>query len=448
MSERIDALKYLRDDSFFESVVLPNIEKYRKGNASIIIKDSFGRAINNFEITVTQKSHEFKFGANIFMLDELETEEKNRLYKEYFKTTFNMATLPFYWNTLENKRGKPRYDKDAPKWYRRPPIDLCMEFCLKNDIEPREHGLAYENMFPEWLSNASISEIKEALIKRYEEISTRYADKIHTIEVTNEMDWQKGATPFYSEPDFIEWCFKKADFYFPGNQLVINEWTEAAWGDNCRTTDKYYAYTEAAKLKGCRIDAIGMQFHMFYNRDEEIEKSSYLYNPKSLYSHMDLYSNLAENLQVTEITIPAYSNDEKDEAIQAEILKRLFYIWFSHPKMDQIIYWNLVDGYAFVRNPTPEEIRRTQGNMTIGENQYYGGLLRFDLTPKPSYFMLNDLISKKWHTSFKLNANIDGRVDFRGFFGDYDIEIKLGDKIIKKEISLLKNKNNHFDFTV
>ena len=70
-----------------------------------------------------------------------------------------MATLPFYWNATEPEEGKTRYAKNSPKLYRRPPIDLCIEFCEKHGIEPREHGLAYEHLFPEWLIDKSFDEI-------------------------------------------------------------------------------------------------------------------------------------------------------------------------------------------------------------------------------------------------------------------------------------------------
>ena len=124
--------------------------------------------------------------------------------------------------------------------------------------------------------------------------------------------------------------------------------------------------TEANLLKGARIDAIGAQFHVFESRENEIRKSSYLYNPVCLYDHMNLYSHLADKLQVTEITIPAYSNVGEDEEIQARLLEYLYTVWFSHPATEQIIYWNLVDGYAYVSSNDPVKIRESQGDMSRG----------------------------------------------------------------------------------
>ena len=418
------------------------IERYRKGNGRITVVDKEGNPVSNAKIKLTQTNHEFRFGANLFMLDELESEEKNEKYKKYFSDVFNMATLPFYWDALEPERGKPRYAKDSPKIYRRPSPDLCIEFCKKHGIEPREHALAYDSFFPQWLYDASVEEVKQELERRCAEISERYADKIPTIEVVNEMEWKNGKTSFYNEPDYIEWCFKTAEKYFPNNQLGINEFAGLSWEDRCRATDKYYAYIEANMLKGARIDAIGMQYHLFNKAELEYERTRLTLNPQNLYNHMDLYSNFGKPLQITEVTIPAYSWESEDEEIQAEIIEKLYSIWFSHPNVEQIIYWNLADGYAHFWDPDPEKIKASQGDMTLGENYYYGGLLRFDLSPKPAYFKIKELLQKKWHTETEIVADKNGIAEFRGFFGEYDLEITANGKNVTKKICLSSKVDN------
>ncbi len=445
MNERRKILELFEEQKdFVNEKIAFGIETYRKGNGKIRVVDKSGKAIPNANIKITQKTHEFRFGANLFMLDELETEEKNEKYKKYFSDVFNMATLPFYWSTLEPERGNPRYSKDSPKIYRRPSPDLCIEFCEAHGIEPREHALAYEAFFPEWLYDKDVDEIKRELERRYSEVSERYADKIPTIEVTNEMEWKRGKTRFYDEPDYVEWCFKLAEKYFPNNQLVINEHTRSCWEDCCRATDKYYAYIEANMLKGARIDAIGMQYHLFNKKEVEYEKTRQTLNPERLYKHMDLYANLGKPLQITEVTFPAYSLDAEDEEIQAEMIEKVYSIWFSHPNVEQIVYWNLIDGYAHVWDPDPEKIRASQGNMSLGENYYYGGLLRFDLTPKPAYEKIKNLTQNVWHTEAKLLTDSEGNADFRGFFGDYEAEIEIDGKIETRRISLSKKSDNSF----
>ena len=416
--------------------VKSGIEQNRKGAANLTVTKN-GQPAPGVKITVKQKTHEFKFGTNLFMLDELETAKKNETYRAAFADVFNMATLPFYWDATEPEKGHTRYAKDSKKLYRRPPIDLCMEFCEKHGIEPREHALAYEHFFPDWLRDASVFEVKVALENRFREIAERYAGKIPTIEVTNEMEWGDGVTAFYDEPDYVEWCFKTAEKYFPTNCLCINEWTGLPWGDHCRATDKYYAYIEANLLKGARIDAIGMQFHMFFPREKEYAETRPFYDPQNLYRHMDLYANFGKPLQITEVTIPAYSYDAADEEMQAEILKRLYSIWFSYKNVEQIVYWNLADGYAAFA---------PQGDMTAGENYYHGGLLRFDLSKKPAYFALRDLIQKEWHTEKEAVTDTVGKADFRGFYGKYDVVIEHDGKTMQKELNLSAKGKRDFTF--
>ena len=425
-----------------------DIEKYRKGNAKIVVTDKNGNIIPNAKISIKQKSHEFRFGANLFLLDEMETDEKNAEYKKYFADVFNMATLPFYWDSTEPQKGNLRYGKNSTPLYRRPPIDLCMEFCAEHGIEPREHALAYELRFPKWLKGASTDEVKAELRRRYSEIAERYADKIRTFEVTNEMLWNNSVTDFYFDPDYVRWCFELAEEFFPNNQLVINDATIEAWRWSTAEENPYYKYIKSNIEKDARVDAIGMQYHMFYRREDEASKTRPYYSPEHLFSVLELMDSFKKPIQITEITIPAYSGNAEDEYIQAEIVEWLYKIWFSHPSIEQIVYWNLIDGYCHVEDATPEKIKETQGNMTLGENYYYGGLLRFDMTPKPAYYKIKELIQKTWHTETKVTTDENGVAIFRGFYGQYDIEVSIGDKTVKSTIDLSSKIDNKISVTL
>ena len=63
------------------------------------------------------------------------------------------------------------------------------------------------------------------------------------------------------------------------------------------------------------------------------------------------------------------------------------------------------------------------GNMEQGENRFYGGLLRFDMTPKPAYYRLKELLQKKWHTEVESTTDANGQLEFHGYFGEYEIEV-------------------------
>ena len=72
------------------------IEKYRKGEMKICVKGKNGEPIRGAKLKITQKSHEFKFGVNLFLLDEMESAEKNEIYKKNVSDVFNITVLESY----------------------------------------------------------------------------------------------------------------------------------------------------------------------------------------------------------------------------------------------------------------------------------------------------------------------------------------------------------------
>ena len=436
MSRQDTALKYFREQQKGNDLrVKAGIELNRKGNASITLKTADGSPLpENVTVEVEQTNHEFKFGANIFMLDEFECEEKNAIYREKFAELFNLATVPFYWSDLEPEQGNPRFAKDSPKIYRRPAPDLCVEYCKEKGIEPKCHCLNYENFSPKWLKNKTVGEVKTLLEKRFRELSERYAEDIPSWEVTNEtlQAPAAAASAFFSEDDFVEWSFRMADRYFPTNRLIINDYN--IWNpSNLNNRTSYFMQIERMMRNGVsHLDSIGMQFHSFFPLEREDKEAARVYNPEKLYKMMDLYARLGKAIQITEMTLPAYGGDEENEYVQAELARNVYSTFFSHPAMEAIIYWNLVDGYAAFA---------PQVDMTAGENKYFGGLLRFDMSEKPAFKALKKLIHEEWHTSETVTAK-DGKIDFRGFFGDYKLTIHAGDKTIVRDYRLSKHAVN------
>ena len=55
-----------------------NIRANRCGDFEIELVDDLGKPLVGKEIEIKQIAHIFKFGANCFVVDELETEEKNK----------------------------------------------------------------------------------------------------------------------------------------------------------------------------------------------------------------------------------------------------------------------------------------------------------------------------------------------------------------------------------
>lgn len=402
--------------------VKTGIELYRKGDLQLKIVDKNGEAVKGAKVEIDLKNHEFRHGANIFMLDEFENEEKNAIYREKFKSVFNLATVPFYWSDLEPEQGKPRYAKDSPKVYRRPAPDLCVEYCKENNIEPKCHCLNYDNFLPEWLYDASVEYHKEMLEKRFYELSERYSKDIPSWEVTNETfcpyfeyaGYGRHYSKFYHEDDFVEWSFLTADKYFHKNRLIINDYAVWGGGFNGNRSPYFMQIERLLSNKSVHLDSIGFQQHHFSPIEKEPDLAFERCNPEFVFDVLDKYATFGKKLQITEMTLSAYSSEKVDEDVQAEMLRQLYSIYFSHPAMEAVIYWNLVDGYAAFA---------PLGDMTAGENKYHGGLMNHDMTEKPAFKVLYDLFHNQWHTKAQTVTDYGGVAKLRGFYGDYDMTI-------------------------
>lgn len=411
--------------------IAEGIEKNRKGHCQIFLTDGNGKALAGKKIKVNQIYHDFKYGANIFMLDELEDKELNDRYKEAFKSAFNLATVPFYWNTLELVQGKPRYSKHSEKVWRRPAPDHCINFCEENGIIPKLHCLVYENFTPDWLVDKPLDEVKALYEKRMREIAERYGDRLFEVEVINEVlcehNWSKEKKSVLSEQwDIVEWSFKAARKYFPNDILVINEADhlhELAAKDY---RSPYFMLIENALLKGAEIDKIALQHHIFTGAnttdDESYEKAvltpSILLDPAVIFKGLDIVSKLDLPLEISEITIPTFGDTEEYEELQADMLKLLYSVFFSHEMVDTLVYWNVPDGYAWA-----------PPGRAWNENKCRGGLLHHDMTPKKSFTVIKDLFGKTWRTELELVTDEDGYVEFDGFYGMYELESE-GDKTV------------------
>jgi len=65
------------------------------------------------------------------------------------------------------------------------------------------------------------------------------------------------------------------------------------------------------------------------------------------------------------------------------------------------------------------------------------GLLRADMSPKPAYERLRDLIRRGWWTRADATADVKGEVALRAFAGEYEISVSDGrGSAIKKTVTV------------
>ncbi len=427
------AKNLLKDDPEIDARVSRGIAEHRKGWGAIELIGKDGNPVERASVELRHVRHEFHFGCNGFMYQQFKEPERNAAHDEAFTRLFNLAVVPFYWSDLEPEDGKPRFAKDSPYCYRRPSTDALIEFCEANGITPKGHPLAWHLFLPKWLPLDKPA-MAARLERRIAEIAGRYGGRISIWDVCNEaVLWDPHSINFRMPESHVELAFELAAKYLPRcSTLTYNDY--ACWDQHGDYT-AFYMLGRHLKSLNVNLGALGLQFHMFGCKiaDMRSEAATRL-NPHYMLGCLDQYAKLGLPLNISEITITAHQDLGDGPAFQREVAERLYRLWFSHPALNGIIYWNLIDDTAFV-NPD---------NPTWDENIYKGGLLNHDLSPKPAYEALRKLVKEEWTTSASLGYAHGAANTFEGFFGDYEATVKTDAGTFKKTLKLSKGSINKF----
>ena len=392
------------------------IEKYRKGDATVLVVDAAGKPVAGAEVTIEQTSHAFLFGCNIFNWAE---DDKNLWYKKplndevqtnyraRFAELFNYATLPFYWHFYAPAQDQTRqtYLESVAKW------------CREKGIATKGHPLMWNYVDPTWLPNDKAA-IGKLQVERVKDIVPRFKGLIDKWDVANELaDFSSGGKGDKAPKITAMWakdrmpvardCFLAAREANPGALLLINDFK----------TDESYekVLLGLADDHGKPLyDVIGLQSH----------QHSGVWSDQKLWDTCERFAKFGVPLHFTEMTIlsgrrmpGAAKNAEgeetwvsapHDEETQAKDVVREYTLLFSHPSVEAITWWNLIDGFAWMGAPA--------------------GLLRKDGTPKPAYTSLQKLIHETWCTRTSANSDAQGQVHVRGFYGNYHVTVRLSGK--------------------
>lgn len=385
-----------------------DIDKYRKGDFCVtVLKD--GKPCDA-EVLYKLKKIDFDFGCNLFMLDQYENESEQQRYLELWKNLFNTAVVPLYWEGTEPEKGKLRYSKNSPNdIYRRPPAERVVQYCKENGITTKGHPLFWHEFIPKWLPE-NWDELLPLIEKRFKEISELFAKDIPVFDCVNEPariwdmchEHKSDGYKMIAPPDgYLEQLFQLGEKYFPNNELILNEATGASICEFKGIYSGYYQLIERLLAEGLKIDRIGLQCHI---SDSEIFKN--IYNAERLYGILDGYSKLGKPIVLSEIGLST-----ADEELQAEATEQLYKICFSVENMSGIFWWNLDDNGILC------DKSRNAGS----ENLPYGGLCR-NGKPKAVYQVLDRLINHEWTTKGRTKL-LNGKANFRGFFGEYEITV-------------------------
>lgn len=365
-----------------------DIETYRKGPAEVAVLDANGNPATNAQVTVEQTEHDFLFGANLFGFDIFWSQQENDAYKSKFAALFNFATLPFYWFAVEPVQGKADYSL----------MDKMAAWCQANDIQMKGHAPLYAEpeLLPAWLNGSATVSQQQAHLTQ---IINRYKGIINAWDLVNE--------PFSVPGMEFDANYALARSLDPGAKLLVNEYGQFYTGLDTFFANGYqdlYAFLGQKTQKSVPLDVVGIQAHAPLDTAFPLE---------AVMAHLDKYAGLGKAIHITEFS--PTSNGQPvlgspwrggvwDENTQADYAEQFYRVCFSHPAVDAISWWDFCDTGAWLTG---------------------GGMLRADLSPKPVYTRLMNLIRGEWMTKTQGATPSTGSFAFRGFYGQYQVTVTL-----------------------
>lgn len=414
------------------------IEMYRKCPVYISIVDDTGKTFDGVEVKIEQISHQFLFGnvpeyllfayapTSFFRGGRFGARplppEKIEEYKALYLDVFNYATIPaFYWKDYEPEKASLPLVDAARK---------IAEWLNENEVPVKGHTLVWGNPpsvgVPTWIWMKGLagewSEVRKALYHRIEREVNEFKGLIHMWDVVNEpiiQTWFEDVGP-----DFIADAYRLVKDIDKEAILVFNEFGLLNDKD---LRHNFMAQTRELLDAGVPIDVIGVEVHLFSG---QVIKN-HLGSLKELLYALDELADLGKPIHITEFQIPlpavtaAYGVSAKEaEVLQAEIARIFYHLFFSHPAVEAIVYWN------FFRPWQPGS-----------------GFLRINFTLKPLYFTMQDLIHNEWKTRAQGKTDHDGMVEFQGFAGRYHVEVLLPEEI-SEEFTIQVEERTMNEFTL
>lgn len=394
---RIRSLKGVSEDRLVLQEAAARIERHRKGPLLVRVVDSKGRPVAGADVSVRQKGHEFLFGCNLYMFGRLGSSRDEERYRSRFASLFNFATLPFYWRAYERRQGHPDHARCL----------AMARWCREQGITTKGHPLVWNHpaSVPDWLSGESTA-IRALSEARVEDCVEHFKGWIGIWDVVNEatdplrFDDRNAMTDAMRDLGVVDWTrrsFLAARRAQPDAFLLINDY---------RVDDAYEKLiTELVQDGRPLYDGIGIQSHMHGG----------VWPPAKVWSVCERFARFGVPLHFTETTIVSGrresrrrwgpSEPEHEEA-QARAVREFYTSVFGHPAVKALTWWDFADRGAWQGAPA--------------------GFLRRDLSPKPAYDRLHDLLRRRWWTDVTVQSDDRGEARVRAFFGTHEIEVRSG----------------------
>ncbi len=397
------------------SSVDERIRAHRMGHATLSLVDEAGAALSNVDVEVQLVDHAFRWGCNAFLVGQGEPQPEEpgwslalpegrallAAYEQRFSELLNYATLPFYWGGYEPQRGI-----DGEERLRR-----MAGWCGAHHIATKGHPLVWHEVYPAWAEAPDDAEVVSLLEQRVHEIVGSFAGLVQSWDVVNEATvshrFDNGVGRWIARQgavSCVEAALRWAREANASAELLYNDFN---------LSPAFERLIADLLDRGAPLDAIGIQSHM-HKGTWSLERA---------WEACETYARFGLPLHWTELTVLSgrlkapedddWHRRQRDwettptgEAAQAEYGRQLYALLYSHPAVEAITWWDFSDYRSWQGAPS--------------------GLVRRDMSPKPIYERLLELVHEDWHTHVSARADEVGQLRMHGYYGGYGATVRTG----------------------
>lgn len=355
------------------------IQKLRRGDLVVDLRDREGAPLRNREVKTRMRRHRFRFGTAVGANQLLDGEDENT---ERYRRAL---VQHFEWATVENA-----LKWEAEDWGM---VDLrlpAVRTLTALGLEVRGHVLlwpSYKNS-PAFLKDKSPVELAEAIRTRVEDAASEMRPWIREWDVVNE-PWSNHDFMDLLGDEVVGNAFRRAREALPEGRLYINDYGILNEGRPHTThKDAYAEWIRKLLEEKAPLDGVGLQGH-FGARVPDVSEMK---------DTLDRFAAFGLPLTITE-----FDHDIRDEEAQADFLRDVLTLCFSHPAVDGFWMWGFWDGRHW-RDNAP--------------------LYRRDWTPKPALDVWERLVWDEWRTPDRtLATDAEGRLRLpSAYYGTYILD--------------------------
>ena len=374
-----------RGDRTWEPAADARIEQHRKGDFTLRLRDVNGKPLAGREIQVRLTRHAFPFGTALKLaLMRAADNDDARVYRETFFENFSAAVT-------ENDLKWPPYLGGQDR-YALPESVAVLKDLHNRGIYLRGHVL----LWPSWQWTPSyLRAFADDPEQLHREID------FHIARMGRLLDGVTDAFDVINEPfshhdlidllgdELLARCFRTADGAFPRTKLFINDFAILT-GDDAAHREHYRKTIDFLLREKAPLDGIGLQGH-FPAAVTPLDE---------VWRRLEEFAAFGLPLHVTEFDI-----NTDDEDLQAAYTYDFMKLCFSHPAVEAFLMWGFWEKAHWIPK---------------------AAMVRADWTLKPNGEAYRRLVLDEWCTRIAGVTDEAGTLPFRGFFGDYAVEVRNG----------------------